>query len=151
MSPSLLLRWWRSPALYWHASPVNHRLYGPWLWPSASRASRSSCGFTSVALVLRSRNPLAQSSTGPSVSAAIIAAAHVDVREPYSGLLDLGGSMTTRTRRSLQVAVMALGVFFFVGNLAIDGTSLWDFIPLLATVGGLFAIEQVRRNQERGL
>ena len=59
--------------------------------------------------------------------------------------------MTTRTRRSLQGAVVALGVFFFIGNLAVDGVTLWDFLPLLGMGCGLFAVEQARRNQERGL
>ncbi|GIM66336.1 hypothetical protein Pve01_87740 [Planomonospora venezuelensis] len=58
--------------------------------------------------------------------------------------------MSTRTRRSLQMAVMALGIFFFIGNL-VDGVGVWDFLPLIAMACGLFAIEQVRRNQERGL
>ena len=58
--------------------------------------------------------------------------------------------MSTRMRRSLQVAVVALGFFFFVGNL-FDGVGMWDFLPLVSLACGLFAIEQVRRNQERGL
>lgn len=48
------------------------------------------------------------------------------------------------------MAVMALGIFFFIGNL-VDGVGVWDFLPLIAMACGLFAIEQVRRNQERGL
>lgn len=57
--------------------------------------------------------------------------------------------MSARTRRSLQVAVVTLGVLFFAGNL-IDGVGVWDLLPLIAMTCGLFAIEQVRRNQERG-
>ncbi len=45
----------------------------------------------------------------------------------------------------------ALGVFFFVGNLVADGVGVWDFLPIVAITGGLHAIEQVHRNQERGL
>jgi hypothetical protein len=39
--------------------------------------------------------------------------------------------------------VVALGVFVFVGNLAIDGVTVWDFIPLAVIACGLYAIEQV--------
>jgi hypothetical protein len=58
--------------------------------------------------------------------------------------------MSIRTRRSLQVAIVVLGVFFFITNL-VDCVGGWDFVPLIAIAVGLAAIEQVRRNQERGL
>lgn len=58
--------------------------------------------------------------------------------------------MSTRTQRSLQVTIVVLGVFFFITNL-VDGVGVWDFIPLIAIAVGLSAVEQVRRNQERGL
>lgn len=59
--------------------------------------------------------------------------------------------MTPRTRRVLQATVVGLGTFFLIANLARDGVTFWDFNPVIAAVLGLIAIEQVRRNQERGL
>ena len=58
--------------------------------------------------------------------------------------------MSTRTRRSLQVAVVVLGIFFFVRN-TMDGMGIWDFLPLIAMVCGLSVIEIVRLDQERSL
>ncbi len=59
--------------------------------------------------------------------------------------------MTARTRRWLQLAVVALGAFFLVVNLAGGDVTPWDFIPLVGIACGLLAIELVRRNQQRGL
>ncbi|UFN45913.1 hypothetical protein [Nocardioides okcheonensis] len=59
--------------------------------------------------------------------------------------------MTTRTRRTLQVAVVALGAFFLIAELAVDGVSPWDFVPVVGVLLGLVAIEQVHRNHERRL
>ena len=61
-----------------------------------------------------------------------------------------GERVSTRTQRSLQVAVVVLGVFCFVTNV-VDGVGVWDFLPLIAFAGALFAIEQASRNQDRGL
>jgi hypothetical protein len=47
------------------------------------------------------------------------------------------------------VAVVVLGVFFFVTNL-VDGLGVWDFLPLVAIACGLVGIEQAVRNQDRG-
>lgn len=59
--------------------------------------------------------------------------------------------MTTQTRRALQAAVLGLGAFFLVANIVRDGVTVWDFTPVVGAALGLIAIEQVRRNQERGL
>ena len=59
--------------------------------------------------------------------------------------------MTTRKSRILQLCVVGLGVFFFVTNLVTDGMTLRSLVPLAGVLLGLVAIEQVRRNQERGL
>ncbi|MBD3927290.1 hypothetical protein IEZ26_21895 [Nocardioides cavernae] len=59
--------------------------------------------------------------------------------------------MTTGERRILQLSVIGLGVFFFFTNLVTDGVTLRSFVPLAGGLLGLVAIEQVRRNQERGL
>jgi hypothetical protein len=47
--------------------------------------------------------------------------------------------------------VLGLGAFFLVANFVRDGVALWDFIPAVGAALGLLAIEQVHRNQERGL
>ena len=59
--------------------------------------------------------------------------------------------MTSPRRRILQLSVIGLGLFFFVTNLFTDGLTLRSFVPLGSVLLGLAAIEQVRRNQERGL
>jgi len=59
--------------------------------------------------------------------------------------------VTTRKRRILQLSVIGLGAFFFITNLVTDGVTLRSFVPLASALVGLVAIEQVRRNQERGL
>ena len=50
--------------------------------------------------------------------------------------------MSAGTRRSLQVAVVTLGVLFFVGNLT-EGVAVWDFLPLIAMPCGLVAVDDV--------
>jgi hypothetical protein len=47
--------------------------------------------------------------------------------------------------------VVGLGGFFFITNLVTDGLTLRSLVPLAGVLLGLVAIEQVRRNQERGL
>ena len=59
--------------------------------------------------------------------------------------------MTTRKRRILQLCVVGLGVVFFITHLVTDGLTLRSLVPLAGVLLGLVAIEQVRRNQERGL
>ena len=59
--------------------------------------------------------------------------------------------MTTRKRRILQLTVIGLGAFLLIANLVTDGMTLRSFVPLVGMLLGLVAIEQVRRNQERGL
>ena len=56
--------------------------------------------------------------------------------------------MSTRTQRSLQLAVLVLGIFFFVTNV-VDGLGVWDFLPLVAIACGLFGIEQAVTNRDR--
>ena len=59
--------------------------------------------------------------------------------------------MTTRTRRTAQTVVVAVGAFFIIAELAVDGVSPWDFVPVVGVLLGLVAIEQMHRNQKRGL
>jgi len=59
--------------------------------------------------------------------------------------------VTTRKRRILQLCVVGLGGFFFITNLVTDGMTLRSLVPLAGVLLGLVAIEQVRRNEERGL
>lgn len=47
--------------------------------------------------------------------------------------------------------MVALGAFFLIAELAVDGVSPWDFVPVVGVLLGLVAIEQVHRNHERRL
>lgn len=47
--------------------------------------------------------------------------------------------------------MVTVGAFFLIAELAVDGVSLWDFVPVVGILLGLVAIEQMHRNQKRGL
>lgn len=55
--------------------------------------------------------------------------------------------MSQRTYVTWCVAIVVLGVMFLVGNLLMDGFSVWDFLPILFASLGIIAVAQVRRNQ----
>lgn len=45
------------------------------------------------------------------------------------------------------VAVVALGAFFLVGNLVLNGVSVWDFSPLVFAPLGVLAVALIRRDR----